>query len=291
MINLQPFLTQSLFDAGTDLFRQLGIELNSNTTTPIDLKQVLGTHYKEHFNQVEDVRFLGLVDDKALSRNGETISYRQAGEKLKPDYPGLVVFAVRLADDYSAKKNDFAELARAFNRSSASAPVVVLAMHGSRLSFVACERTEYKQKGREGEKVGRISLLRNIDPDPETTHRGHIKILEQLKTSATTFDSLYREWQEVFNVSLLNKSFYREVFHWYLWAKRLVKFPKPADDPVDEDTHASVSVIRLLTRIIFCWFIKEKGLITDELFDEDKLREALKKFDPESNEHTLLLQL
>ena len=67
-----------------------------------------------------------------------------------------------------------------------------------------------------------------------------------------------------------------------MWAVRLVKFPKPNDDKNDDHTHASISVIRLLTRLIFVWFVKEKRLIPEDLFNRKNLQKLLKHFIPES---------
>ena len=36
--------------------------------------------------------------------------------------------------------------------------------------------------------------------------------------------------------------------------------------------HNATNVIRMLTRILFVWFIKQKGLIPEELFDENELK-------------------
>ena len=38
-------------------------------------------------------------------------------------------------------------------------------------------------------------------------------------------------------------------------------------------------VIRLITRLLFVWFIKEKGLVADELFNETQIRDLLKDYD------------
>ena len=49
----------------------------------------------------------------------------------------------------------------------------------------------------------------------------------------------------------------------------------PNDLQVDEADHTSTSLIRLLTRLLFVWFIKEKQLINADLFDEEKVRELI----------------
>ncbi|MBI2968919.1 MAG: Eco57I restriction-modification methylase domain-containing protein [Bacteroidetes bacterium] len=98
-----------------------------------------------------------------------------------------------------------------------------------------------------------------------------------------TFEKLYEHWKKVFSVQILNKNFYQELFHWYLWAKRLIKIPPiPKDEDQDEDTLTSIFTIRLLTRLLFVWFVKEKKLIPSFIFQKDYIKDLLKKFDSSS---------
>ncbi len=38
-------------------------------------------------------------------------------------------------------------------------------------------------------------------------------------------------------------------------------------------------IIRLITRLLFVWFIKEKGLVADDVFNETKISDLLKIYD------------
>lgn len=92
----------------------------------------------------------------------------------------------------------------------------------------------------------------------------------------------FNDLQERFSVEVLTKQFYKKLSDWYFWALKHVEFPskptakkahaenKPLEDLIKE--HKATNVIRMLTRILFVWFIKQKGLIPEELFDEDKLK-------------------
>ncbi|MFA7135018.1 MAG: TaqI-like C-terminal specificity domain-containing protein [Bacteroidales bacterium] len=93
--------------------------------------------------------------------------------------------------------------------------------------------------------------------------------------------SYFNDLQERFSVEVLTKQFYKELSDWYFWALRHVEFPsKPTyedslkkDKPLEEmvKEHNATNVIRMLTRLLFVWFIKQKGLIPEELFDVEKL--------------------
>jgi adenine-specific DNA-methyltransferase len=87
------------------------------------------------------------------------------------------------------------------------------------------------------------------------------------------------QWLGAFDVEKVTKQFFREIANWYFWALKHVCFPK--DAPKEADGHDHVSVIRLITRLIFCWFVKEKGLIPGALFDERELARGLDGFSPD----------
>jgi hypothetical protein len=72
---------------------------------------------------------------------------------------------------------------------------------------------------------------------------------------------------------LLNKQFYQELSYWYFWALRHVEFPD--DTEKDREVRNATSVIRLITRFMFVWFLVEKKLVPEALFDKDELDEHL----------------
>ncbi len=89
--------------------------------------------------------------------------------------------------------------------------------------------------------------------------------------------------QKRFSVEVLTKEFYAELSDWYSWAISLVKFPNIQTDATKEQQieHNSKNVIRLLTRLLFVWFLKQKHLIPNELFDPKYLGGCiLNNFDP-----------
>lgn len=295
-MNLSIF-NNNLFEAGTEFFSQLGIRLNSNTSVSLGARELLKDQYKDKgiFKAIAEAYFLGLVDDSVFDGNTpllskEKISLKEASEKINAEYNGLMVFAVKLNDSYSPARGDIAELTRAFNRASKNVPVVLLLKYGGLVSFAASERTKYKQAWREGEKIGKISLLKDINL--KSPHAGHLKILDDLKVAPAVadFNALYKQWQKVFNVQLLNKKFYQELFYWYLWAVKEVKFPqiRPKEDLIPDEAHQSESVIRLLTRLLFCWFMKEKQeLIPELIFDKNEVKKILTTFAPESKKSSV----
>lgn len=93
------------------------------------------------------------------------------------------------------------------------------------------------------------------------------------------FDSL-NAIQEAFSVEAINKDFYKELANWYFWAMKHVHFPTD-DVALDKKDlladkqkvreHDAKNLIRLLTRMLFVWFIKQRGLVPHELFDAEAI--------------------
>lgn len=81
-----------------------------------------------------------------------------------------------------------------------------------------------------------------------------------------------------FSVEAVTKQFYQEIAKWYFWALDHARFPK---DAPKQDGNDHVSLIRLITRVIFGWFLKEKGLVPGVLFDLQRLAQILGGFAPD----------
>jgi len=88
--------------------------------------------------------------------------------------------------------------------------------------------------------------------------------------------------KEAFSVEKVTKEFYSEIANWYFWAMDKVKFPDDykysADQAKDKEIRNATNLIRLITRIIFIWFLKEKKLVPTDIFSEQKLKYVLKDF-------------
>jgi adenine-specific DNA-methyltransferase len=302
---LDYFKTKNFHSALRIFFKNLNIPVNYITEEPAKPRTILTVTYKKDhpaFMLMDDVYFLGMVDDAAFEG-----SKSLAPEKITSDYDGILIFGVTLTprdNGLLPTRSQLAEITRAFNREFHYTPVVVVFKYENLIAFANAERLKYKQEWREGEKAGKVSLLRDVDL--ENPHSGHLRILSELaisrsgKNAINDFANLYVYWQTVFNVSLLNKKFYEELSNWYFWAIKEVTFPsEPTIASLFEETrstdqgklkelrqeHNAKNVIRLLTRFLFVWFIKEKKLIPAQLFDHKYLtKELLKDLSPYHDE-------
>lgn len=88
-----------------------------------------------------------------------------------------------------------------------------------------------------------------------------------------------------FSVEALTKQFYKDLFEWYQWAvepSSNITFPNNTITEDDDRDDIETKIIRMITRIMFVWFIKQKNLVPDRIFDIDFLTTILKEFDPYS---------
>ena len=88
-----------------------------------------------------------------------------------------------------------------------------------------------------------------------------------------------------FSVEALTKQFYKDLYEWYQWAvdpASGVYFPNNTSTEADDREDIETKIIRLITRIMFVWFIKQKDLVPHKIFDVDFLETILKDFDPNS---------
>lgn len=194
-------------------------------------------------------------------------------------------FAIELkGSDYARGK--LSAIARQINRVFPM-PVMVLLKHAEKLSIAVINRRQNKVHS-DKDVLEKVTLIRDIVL--ATPHRGHVDILQSFalselehpkKLPITDFDTLHAAWEQIFNIELLNNRFYKELSNWYFWALPQVDFPDDLEK--DDEKRRATGLIRLLTRLIFCWFLKEKdGLIPDKLFHPADLAKLLKGFDPES---------
>ncbi|MFN3327514.1 MAG: Eco57I restriction-modification methylase domain-containing protein, partial [Fervidobacterium pennivorans] len=95
----------------------------------------------------------------------------------------------------------------------------------------------------------------------------------------------------------MTKEFYKELQAWYFYALDKIRFPedyKYSDDPQkNREVRNATNLIRLLTRVIFAWFMRERNLIPEDIFDENKLKGIVKDFlkdENSSNYYNAILQ-
>jgi type I restriction-modification system DNA methylase subunit len=185
-------------------------------------------------------------------------------------------FCVTLSGE-SYSRTDLAKITREINKLF-DMPAMILYRYGDNLTIAVIDRRLHKRDETKDVLEKKVTLIKDISVAEPI--RAHIEILYDLalpslvlRHKVDTFVALHNAWRKTLDISALNRKFYRELFNWYLYAVKTVTFPNP--DKLPDEVNNSINVIRLLTRLIFCWFIKEKGLIPEALFNQEKIQEVL----------------
>ena len=284
--HITRFAHLPLKEAATALFNALGYE--SERTVPVwspsEFAQQFDAttnhlqHAKALLNEWLHVELLFQLTDTEIARMRFATPDRTVQSGLLESY---IFFAIELnGNEYSRGK--LAGITRQINRIF-QMPVLVLYKYHDHISLSIINRRRNKRDDNK-DVLGKVTTIHGINI--AKPHPGHIDIIRTFSIPAlavgrkeiANFDQLHAAWESVFNIELLNQRFYRELANWFFWTRTRVDFPNDAQ--VADDIHRSTSVIRLLTRLLFCWFLREKyvgaqRLIPDQLFDEQALTDIL----------------
>ena len=293
-INLGIFANDNIQKATLSLLSDLGIEMHVRSEQHIPIPAVVAAQLGQTPKAVQDIcdkikesYLAGVISDKTFTSHDDAQTFNEACENMDK-YDQMMVFAVDFKRDVRLNRSEMATLTRALNRASKAAPVVLVCRYadeeGVRFAMSLCERTAYKQSGHTGEKAGKVNILRGINP--ENPHTGHIRIIEdmRLERGENTFEAVYNKWFGVFDNDVLTEHFYKELQNWFFWAVKHVQFPNDIEDDTDDKKYNPQNVIRLITRLIFVWFLRQKGLVPKELFNLEDLDKLVKDFEPDNFE-------
>jgi len=201
------------------------------------------------------------------------------GEDEKTVIETYLFFAIELTQpEYS--RTLLAQVTREVNKIFPM-PVMIIFRHGQNLTLSIIDRRLHKRDAQK-DVLKKVTLIKDISIG--SPHRAHLEILFDLSLEElrrvykfTNFVELHNAWRKTLDTKELNKRFYSELSNWYFWAMDHVSFPDDVEK--NEDIRNATSLIRLITRIIFIWFIKEKDLVPDVLFNHNELNRILKAFD------------
>jgi len=288
---LGGFVGRPLAAAATALFEALGYRSEKRLALTPNTKETFLTHFDQgsklnrtqaSLDDWQSVDFLfQLTDDevRAAAGGSQQFLFDSKGKWNGAAMESYLFFAITLKKPYYTR-TELSGITRAVNRLFAM-PAMLLFRHGDTLTLAVINRRLHKREESKDvlEKVTLIKDIRVADP-----HRAHVEILFDLSFDAlreahdfANFVALHAAWQKTLDSSELNKRFFQEIANWYFWALDHAEFPKDAPKQNGKD---HISVIRLITRLMFCWFVKEKKLIPDKLFDERELAQNLKGFAP-----------
>ncbi|MBF8275272.1 MAG: hypothetical protein HW390_345 [Candidatus Brocadiaceae bacterium] len=310
---LQSFSEGNLTENALNLFQTLGY--NTERRSPLDKPTF--TTFKESFigNQskfnkekamVSDWKYVDLLFQLSKEEILKQVSRFDTKPVDRTIIETYLFFTIELAKEHYSR-TALSHITREVNRLFPM-PVMVLFKYGSLLTLSVINRRLHK--GDAGKDVlEKVTLIKDIRISPAgggdveiplkkggegvvsgdvpVTHRAHIEILFDLsfdelknKHGFTNFVELNNAWQKTLDTSELNKRFFRELANWYFWAMGNVEFPDDLEKKTD--VRNATNLIRLITRLVFIWFIKEKDLLPDSLFNKNHLNTILNGFNKDS---------
>lgn len=279
---IQAFNSQTLYESSIALFKAMDYESNKTehispnsfegfldnfnlSKNSINKDKALVSHWKQ-------IEFIFQIADSEITR---VQSLFDTNEVDRNEYQSFLFFTIQLKEE-SYKRGDLVKITRELNLPF-KMPVILLFHYGSKLTLSIIDRRLHK-KDTSKDVLEKVTLIKDIDiTNPQRAHKEILKdlSLDELykKFEFHSFVKLHEAWKATLNISELNKKFYKELAYWYFWALQEVKFPN--DELTDDRTRNPINVIRLITRLIFVWFLKEKNLIPDELFNKRELDKIL----------------
>ena len=236
---------------------------------------------QEFRKHAESAQIIFQFTKDEIEEGPQQITMLESSAFDKGNIKSFLFCAVELKDNtYSRTK--YAEFTREINK-RLFAPTVILFRAGNRLTVAFADRRPDKTD-EDRDVLGQVTLIKDIRLN--NPHRAHLDILSELSLAECVkwmndnrkpknFDGLLSAWLAKLDTEELNKQFYRKLFAWYEWAVKEATFPTDENRVLKPEEH----VIRLITRLLFIWFIKEKGLIADVLFNKAQIQDLLKETD------------
>lgn len=208
------------------------------------------------------------------------------GATFQPQRAGSFLFAAIDLQKSAYPRAELAAITRTVN-GRFPMPVILLFRHGATVT-IAIERTRVNKRDKSRDVSEKVTLIKDIRC--ENPIRAHLDILGDLALGAlyhdtpfTNFEGLRDAWEKQLDAYQVTKRFYREVTSWYFWAQKHAKVVFPRS--VTEENDRSLFLIRLLTRLIFCWFLQEKGLIPPDIFRAHVAKRIVKSNSAESGDY------
>lgn len=287
------FGTATVHQAAISLFKTLGY--NTERQNPLthksydDFKEsFLGTdstfnEEKAYVKEWKSIDLLFQLTADEVSNQKSHFDTKQVDNTIIETY---LFFSIELAKaEYN--RTQLAQITREINKVFPM-PVLIVFKHGETITLSVINRRLNKKEAQK-DVLEKVTVIKDISTT--APHRAHIEILFDLSFSEllrvhkfTNFVELHNAWQNTLDTKELNKRFYRDLSNWYFWALQEVQFPTTnwsankhnlmkEEEKVKE--HNAKNLIRLLTRLLFVWFVKEKNLVPDELFDETYIKDNL----------------
>jgi adenine-specific DNA-methyltransferase len=218
------------------------------------------------------------IDLRREDLKESVLSIRQVADKELEDINNFKAYAIELKENIterSSKKRQFEiakEILKAYQLTAGL--FVFYPQEGKSFRFSLVFTEPYGTR-REYSPYKRYTYF----VSPELPNKTFIK-----QVGGCEFKDL-KEIKSAFSVQPLTKEFYKEIQTWFYHAlencEKEIFFPGGKKEE---------NLIRLITRLMFVWFIKQMGLVPEKLFDPKELKNIVKDFGNGHNYYNAVLQ-
>ena len=273
--SLNAFASGNLTQNALNLFRILGYntERSDHLHTPQyrDFKSDFVSGSTVSFDEVKALtsewKYVDLLFQLSQAEMTKQVSMFDTKKVDNTIIEAYTFFVIELqANEYSRTK--LTQITREINRLFPM-PVLVLFKYGQLLTLSVINRRLHK-KEESKDVLLKVTLIKDIDID--NLHRAHIEILFDLsfdalknKFNPSNFVELHKAWQKTLDTKELNAQFYKKLSAWYHYAALKVRLPNLST--LSDEENRKQFLVRLIARMIFCWFLKEKNLIPKHLLE------------------------
>ncbi|MDN5343838.1 MAG: adenine-specific DNA-methyltransferase [Oceanotoga sp.] len=290
---------ENIYESGIELFEILDYPLKNNTFSKneYDLEEFLNViGIKNTSLTEEEKRYIEKISLLfAFSEGNEEKDNFIRYESDQKIIAGYIFLSVKLKDqEYS--KTKIVNISKKINR-LLNSPAFIIFNYDEKITLTITDRRIHK-RDHDKDVIEKTTLIKDIDL--KEPHAAHVRILEDINfkdmdANSKDFNDFHKKWKEKLSVRELNKGFYKELYNWFFSSIDKVKFPSPDEtknadkitaDPEKVRENNTQNLIRFLTRIIFVWFLKEKGIIDKKIFDEKYIYENVLVKDTEVNNST-----
>lgn len=236
---------------------------------------------RSFLQEAQSIRILFQFTDTEMAREVQKGLFDTNGDDFNSGNARSFLFTAMTLRSNSYSRGQYAAFTRELNKRIPIPVVALFCTADGRVTLAFVHRRPNRHNS-ERDVLGNVSLIREIDP--AAPHRAHLDILSELSLptrlswmddhgKSRNFDGLLDAWLNTLDTEELNRRFYCELFDWFERAVVVARFP------ADEKQSPAQHVIRLITRLMFTWFIKEKGLVANDLFVEHQVAGLLKNYD------------
>ncbi len=288
-LELRSLSNQDFFEWGNKFFSLLGYK--SNRTFHVGTDRIedfidyfsLDSNYNftECLKNISKIRFLFQFTDSEVSAAAKSNEVNTLNIDNSTSFEKSLIFVAVELNHEHYPRGIYAQITREINKLFSLAPTVILFKNTkNQITLSTVLRRQHKIISHKKVLV-KVSLVKEIHP--LNPHRAHLDILYDLTLSnclsliqkrnvTPNFDTLLSTLLDLLNIDKLNEKFYKELYEWF---KKIVKESSFPSKILTMEEHA----IRLVTRLLFIWFIKEKGLVPKELFSEECISDLILNYD------------